>query len=279
MPADSMPVDKSERRIRRMFGQIAPWYDILNHLLSCGIDIAWRRKTVRTVSPEGTSPILDVCTGTGDLAFGYWKQGRKRIPVVGTDFTHQMLEIADRKRDRLVHRNKRRAAAAAAEGDTDSFRPPIFLEADTLRLPFPDDTFQIVSVGFGLRNVTDTDAGLKEMIRVCQSGGRVAVLEFSMPDHPIIGRLYRFYFQHILPRIGQKVSDSEEAAYNYLPKSVAEFPQGEALAERMRAFGLETVSWNRLTFGIATLYCGKKPHSQERPLPDKRDRTEAKCGI
>ena len=255
MPADSMLVDKSEHRIRRMFGQIAPRYDLLNHVLSCGIDIWWRRKTVRAVSPEDTTPILDVCTGTGDLAFAYWKQGNKQIPVIGADFTHEMLQRAKRKRDRLDRRHERPTTGGRAITVSSV---PVFLEADTLRLPFRDDTFQIVSVGFGLRNVTDTDQGLREMIRVCRPGGRVAVLEFSMPDHPIIGRLYRFYFRHILPHIGQKVSDSEEAAYNYLPRSVAEFPQGEVLAERMRAFGLETVWWNRLTFGIATLYCGRK---------------------
>jgi len=256
MPADSMLVDKSEHRIRRMFGQIAPWYDLLNHALSGGIDIWWRRKTVRAVSPEGTAPILDVCTGTGDLAFAYWKQGKKQVPVVATDFTHEMLERANRKRSGRVRRHKPPAAA-----NTALFTRPVFLEADTLRLPFPDETFQIVSVGFGLRNVTDTDQGLREMIRVCQPGGRVAVLEFSMPDHPIIGRLYRFYFQYILPRIGQKVADNQESAYNYLARSVAQFPQGEALAERMRTFGLEAVWWKRLTFGIATLYCGKKTDS------------------
>lgn len=255
-----MPVDKSEHRIRRMFGQIAPWYDLLNHVLSGGIDIWWRCKTVRTVSPEGTAPILDVCTGTGDLAFAYWKRGRKQVLVVGTDFTHQMLQRANRKRGRFARRHKPRTGA---DSEMAAFIRPVFLEADTLRLPFPDETFQIVSVGFGLRNVTDTDRGLKEMIRVCRPGGRVAILEFSMPDHPIIGRLYRFYFQHILPRIGQKVAGNQEAAYNYLPRSVAEFPQGEALAERMRAFGLETVRWKRLTFGIATLYCGRKTPSKD----------------
>ncbi len=115
------------------------------------------------------------------------------------------------------------------------------LEADTLRLPFPDDTFQIVCVAFGLRNLSDTDAGLREMVRVCRPGGRVAVLEFSTPTAWPLGAIYGWYFQHVLPRIGQALARNTQAAYNYLPQSVGRFPQGEALAERMRAAGLGEV--------------------------------------
>ena len=136
-----------------------------------------------------------------------------------------------------------------------------FLEADAQQLPFPDNTFQITTVAFGLRNVTDTDRGLAEMVRVTRPGGRVAVLEFSRPRGRLTGRAYTFYFRHVLPRIGQAISRSKDNAYRYLPASVLEFPDGAALAERLRRHGLQDVRWHPLTFGIATLYVGTKPSS------------------
>ena len=246
-----MTVDKSQHRIRKMFGEIAPRYDFLNHLLSGGTDFYWRWRTVRNVSPNGNDPILDVCCGTGDLAIAYWKKGNRCIPVVGTDFTHEMLTLANQKTSKF-------ASTSSAENIN---QPISFLEADTQQLPFADDRFQIVSVGFGLRNVTDTERGLREMIRVCRPGGFVVVLEFSMPGNRILCGLYRWYFKHILPKIGQLFARNRESAYNYLPQSVSEFPQDEKLAEIMRRCGLELVRWKPLTFGIATLYWGEKPET------------------
>ena len=133
-----------------------------------------------------------------------------------------------------------------------------YLEADAQHLPFASDSFQITCVAFGLRNVTDTDRGLAEMVRVTQPGGRVAILEFSQSRHWLFGRLYRFYFRWILQRVGQAVSHSRDNAYTYLPASVMEFPDGEALAEKLRGHGLTDVRWYPLTFGIATLYVGIK---------------------
>ena len=133
-----------------------------------------------------------------------------------------------------------------------------FLQADTQNLPLEDDRFAIVAVAFGLRNVADTDRGLAEMTRVCRPGGRVAVLEFSSPTWQPMKEIYGWYFRRVLPRIGQLVSRSRGGAYTYLPQSVGEFPQGEALAERMRAAGLAEVTYRGLTFGIATLYVGMK---------------------
>ena len=241
-----MNVDKSEGRIRGMFGEIAARYDFMNHLLSGGTDYYWRWRTVRSVAPNGSGPILDVCTGTGDLAIAYWKKAGERIDVVGTDFTHQMLEIANDKS--LAIRRRQPDGSAALS----------FLEADTQQLPFEDDCFQIVSVAFGLRNVTDTSRGLREMTRVCRPRGRVAVLEFSMPCNRLFRAIYQWYFRNILPRIGQLLARNQQSAYHYLPDSVSEFPQDEALAELMRASGLEDVVWKPLTFGIATLYWGVK---------------------
>ena len=236
-----MPLDKSSARVRDMFGQIAGRYDFLNRVLSLGIDRSWRRRTVRRVPPVGDAPILDVCTGTADLALAYWRASQGQTPIVGTDFSRPMLAIG---------REKCRRAGASGQ--------ITLLEGDMLGLPFPDDTFQIVCVAFGLRNVSDTDAGLREMVRVCRPGGRVAVLEFSTPSVWPLGVVYGWYFQRVLPRIGQALARNTRAAYNYLPQSVGRFPQGEALAERMRAAGLRDVQFHPFTFGIATLYVGIK---------------------
>jgi len=242
-----MTVDKSGDRIQKMFGEIAGRYDFLNHVLSGGVDYYWRWRTVRRVRPEGDAPILDVCTGTGDLAIAWWKKAGRRVPVIGSDFTHEMLVLADRKTERT---------RAGRDGSGAMLN---FLEADTLKLPFADRTFQIVSVAFGLRNVSDTLGGLREMARVCRPGGQVAVLEFTMPRNRVIGAAYRWYFRNVLPRIGQLLARNSEAAYNYLPQSVSEFPQYEQLADLMRQAGLINPVWVPLTFGIATLYIGTRP--------------------
>ena len=238
------PVDKSGQRIRQMFGAIAGWYDFLNHFLSLGIDIWWRKKTVELVPPTGTEPILDVCTGTGDLAIAYWRAGEQKTPVVGTDFTHQMLV---RARDKGLKARTSPEAAALS-----------FVEADTMHLPLPADTFQLVSVAFGIRNVTDYKAGIREMVRVCQPGGRVAILEFSRPTNSVLGKLYLFYFRHVLPKLGQWFSKSEHSAYNYLPASVLQFPSGDEFAKEMADCGLNQVTCHPMTFGICTLYRGIK---------------------
>jgi demethylmenaquinone methyltransferase/2-methoxy-6-polyprenyl-1,4-benzoquinol methylase len=233
-------VDKSEDRVRRMFGQIAPRYDFLNHLLSLGVDVYWRRQVVRRVPPQGDTPVLDLCTGTGDLALAYWRAGKSQTPVVAADFCRPMLVVGHNK-----------AARAGADGVA-------FVEADAQRLPFADGSFQIVSVAFGLRNVTDTNRGLGEMLRVCRAGGRIAVLEFSMPSAPVLRSVYAWYFGRLLPRIGQALARNADDAYHYLPQSVGQFPSGEALAERMRAAGARDVRYWPLTLGLATLYVGTK---------------------
>jgi demethylmenaquinone methyltransferase/2-methoxy-6-polyprenyl-1,4-benzoquinol methylase len=242
-------LDKREPRIRTMFGNIARHYDLLNHLLSLNVDRYWRWRTTRLAPPRGGAPILDVCTGTGDLALAYDRAARGRVPIVGADFCLPMLLPA-------LDKTRRRRAAGRVR----------YVEADTQRLPFPDDTFQLTAVAFGLRNVTDTDRGLAEMVRVTRPGGRVAVLEFSRPRHWLFGRLYRAYFRWVLPAIGQLVSRSRDNAYNYLPASVLEFPDGEALARKLSQAGLSEVRWHPLTFGIATLYVGTKdPHRRHAP--------------
>ena len=245
-------LDKRETKIRSMFNNIAPSYDLLNHLLSCNVDHYWRWRTTRIVPPivspgalrpsaRQAAPILDLCTGTGDLALAYHRAAKGLVPIVGADFCHEMLV---------------RAEAKARRKKVERIR---FLEADAQHLPFASDMFQITTVAFGLRNVTDTDKGLAEMVRVTQPGGRVAILEFSQPRGWLMGPLYRCYFRHVLPRVGQMISRSKDNAYRYLPESVLQFPDGEALAERLRGHGLIDVQWHAMTFGIATLYVGTKP--------------------
>mgnify|MGYP001209327214 CR=1 FL=1 len=236
-----MVIDKSNERVRQMFGEIAPKYDRMNHLLSMNVDRLWRRKTVRMVRPLSNAPILDVCTGTGDLALALYREKKGKATVVGADFCREMLEVGERKRIR--------------RGFTDNFQ---FVEADTQALPFESGSFQLVTVAFGLRNVADTDLGLREMTRVCESGGKVVVLEFSMPTRQPFRGMYRWYFQNILPRIGQLLARNSSEAYAYLPDTVEDFPCGQALVERMEAAGLKEVEFHPLTMGIATLYIGKK---------------------
>ena len=234
-------LDKSNQRIRNMFGQIAGKYDLMNHLLSCQVDRYWRWRTVRLARPTGTAPILDVCTGTGDLAFAYWKVSAGHVPIVAADFCHEMLQVGISKKRRM-----------GINGQVE------FVEADTQRLPFPDDQFQIVSVAFGLRNVADTDRGLDEMLRVTRPGGHVAILEFSQPQLQPLKGIYHWYFRHVLPRVGQWMARNDHEAYDYLPASVGQFPSGQALADRMTAAGMQNVWFRPLTVGIATLYVGQK---------------------
>ena len=218
-------LDKREERIRRMFDNIAPTYDFLNHVLSFNIDHYWRWRTTRLVPPTGTAPILDLCTGTGDLALAYDRAAGGKVPIIGADFSPAMLARAEAK----IH--KKRASQRIR-----------LLEADAQKLPFPDNHFQIATVGFGLRNVTNTDRCLAEMARVIQPGGKVAILEFSKPSGSIFGKLYRCYFRYLLPLVGQVISRSKDNAYRYLPSSVQEFDNGEALARRLEKHGLVQVS-------------------------------------
>ena len=235
----SSGVDKSGQRVQEMFRQIAPRYDAMNHLLSLNIDRYWRSQAVKRLRINNDKPILDTCTGTGDLAIAIARKAPKSIDVVGSDFCYAMLEIARDKRDDQTHRVN-------------------FLEADSQSLPFPDDTFQCVTVAFGLRNVADTDRGLREMTRVCSPGGQVMVLEFSRPYLLGLRQLYGFYFSQVLPRVGQFFARNNKSAYEYLPQSVAQFPDGQALADRMTAAGLTDVKFTPLTVGVATIYEGTK---------------------
>ncbi len=246
-PTSVAPVDKSNSRVREMFRQIAPRYDLMNHLLSLNIDRYWRWRAVRRLRIRPGVPILDTCTGTGDLAIAIARKAPDSVDVVGSDFCHAMLEIARDKRS-----------------ENDSKRQRIeFLEADSQALPFDENSFQCVTVAFGLRNVADTDLGLREMVRVCRPGGQVMVLEFSQPRIFGLRQAYGYYFRNILPRVGQWMARNDKSAYKYLPESVGQFPDGKQLADRMTAAGLKEVRFRSLTCGVASIYEGTKPESEE----------------
>lgn len=246
---DASGLDKSNSRVREMFRQIAPRYDLMNHLLSMNVDKYWRSRAVKRLRIGPDFPILDTCTGTGDLAIAIARKSPDSVDVVGSDFCHAMLEIARDKR----------GPAGSATSDIE------FLEADSQALPFQSDTFQCVTVAFGLRNVADTDLGLREMVRVCRPGGQVMVLEFSHPQTIGLRQAYGFYFRNVLPRVGQWFARNDKSAYSYLPESVGQFPDGQALADRMEAAGLEQVKFTPLTFGVATIYEGTKPAAHDTP--------------
>ena len=235
-------LDKSNRRIRKLFADIAPRYDLMNHLLSANVDRWWRKRTVQEIRLTSKAPVLDVCTGTGDLAISMANQLPSKIRVIGMDFCSQMLDIAKSKQIKRNISDKRLQ----------------FCEADTQALPLNDCSCQIVTVAFGLRNVNDTERGLTEMIRVCQPGGQVIVLEFSKPTVPGLKHMYDWYFRYILPKVGQTFAHNQESAYAYLPESVRRFPCGEQLASLMRETGLSNVDIIPMTGGIATLYVGVK---------------------
>jgi demethylmenaquinone methyltransferase/2-methoxy-6-polyprenyl-1,4-benzoquinol methylase len=217
-----------------MFAEIAPRYDLVNRMLSGGIDVWWRHVTVSRAPPPASGAILDVCTGTGDLALAYRAKAGPDVRVVASDFCRPML-------DRGIEKAARTSAAVE------------WVEADALALPFLTASFDLVTVAFGLRNIADTSGGLAEMARVCRPGGRLAILEFSLPRFAPVRAAYLWYFRNVLPLLGNAVARNASNAYTYLNKSVEEFPSGERLADLVRAAGFDRVEMLPLTFGIATL--------------------------
>jgi demethylmenaquinone methyltransferase/2-methoxy-6-polyprenyl-1,4-benzoquinol methylase len=203
-------------------------------MLSGGIDVWWRHVTVRRAPPPTSGAILDVCTGTGDLALAYAAAAGPGVRVVASDFCRPML-------DRGVEKARRTGATVE------------WVEADAQALPFPEAAFDLVTVAFGLRNIADTARGLAEMARVLAPGGRLAILEFSLPRNSLIRAGYLWYFRRVLPFLGNLVARNRSDAYTYLHRSVEEFPSGERLATLVRAAGFAGVTMVPLTFGIATL--------------------------
>lgn len=233
--------------VRAMFSSIAKRYDRANAVLSLGIHGSWRRSALRLLDPRPGERFLDVCCGTGDVALALAAAVGPGGRVVGADFCDPMLRLA-------------RAKLAA-----DRAAPVALLGADALRLPFANATFDGVTVAFGVRNLDDLDAGLRELRRVVRPGGRVVVLEFGQPTAPVFAPVYRCYSSAILPRVGGWLT-GERAPYEYLPRTAAAFPAGEAFLERLGRAGLTGARAVRLTLGIAYAYRGDVPHPElDRP--------------
>jgi demethylmenaquinone methyltransferase/2-methoxy-6-polyprenyl-1,4-benzoquinol methylase len=225
-----------ERQVQRIFSEIAPRYDLLNHVLSLNIDRSWRRRAVGLLdwesAPEGT--YLDACAGTFDLALELAGRAGFRGRVVASDFAHPML----------------------VQGAPKIARAPVWpVCGDSLRLPFPDDSFEGATVGFGVRNLSDLRAGLSELRRVLKPGRRLAVLEFTVPPNPVVRAGYLFYFHRILPIVGRIVS-GHPWAYTYLPESVREFPGPEELGATFEDVGFTDVGWRLVSGGIAAIHYG-----------------------
>ena len=221
-------------QVRSMFARIAGRYDLLNRLLSFGIDQRWRRQLLRRVGRLEGATVVDSCCGTGDLTLELEKEGAR---VIGVDFTPEMLQGARKKGTR---------------------RGELFVHGDALRLPVADRRVDASTIAFGIRNEADRAGGLAELARVVRPGGRVCVLEFSMPPGRILGFLYRFYFTRVLPRIGGWISGSAEA-YRYLPDTVLAWPTPDELVGEMEASGLVDCGYQLLSGGIACLSWGSVP--------------------
>lgn len=236
---DTTDRDISRRQVWKMFDRISHRYDLLNRLLSAGQDTRWRARVAAHLPAGPDLRVLDLATGTADLLISMFKR-RRLSSGVGIDMAEKMLEIG---REKLKAR------------DLDH---QISLETgDATRIPFEDDSFDAVTISFGIRNVEDVEGCLKEMRRVLQSGGRAIVLEFSLPSNRIVRQGYLFYFRHILPKLGGLIS-GDQSAYAYLNKTVETFPYGESFCDLMREAGFTAVQQRPLTFGIATIYQGDK---------------------
>lgn len=218
-----------------MFSGIAGRYDLLNHVLSANIDKRWRRKVrakLADILADKNAVVLDVACGTGDLSIELQTNAKAR--VIGTDFCRPMLAVAQQKTAEIP-----------------------FVEGDAMQLSFAENSFDAITIAFGLRNLSNFRNGLVELHRVLKPGGKLVILEFSAPVLPGFRGAFRFYFSNILPRIGGLVS-GERGAYEYLPDSVSKFPDQKALAEMMKETGFNDVSFDNLTGGIAAIHSGTK---------------------
>ena len=236
----SVSTSREPDKIAGMFDGIARRYDTLNHVLSGGLDLVWRRRAIRALAMPPGARLLDMCTGTGDLAFAALRGSRPATDVVGIDFSGEML------RHGLI-----KVRAAGLGGKIRLVR------GDATRVPLPDGSVDAAAVAFGIRNVVDRDRACREFCRVLKPGGRLAVLEFGNPTMPGWRQLYRWYSSAVLPRIGAAIS-GDRVAYAYLPASISEFPEPPQFADALRAAGFTHVEWKPQTFGTVYLYVATK---------------------
>jgi demethylmenaquinone methyltransferase/2-methoxy-6-polyprenyl-1,4-benzoquinol methylase len=256
-PAGTQDRESAAAAVREMFTSIAPRYDLLNHVLSFSVDRVWWWRTARkfdAILQRPDARILDLCCGTGDMTFALHRRARFASMILGADFSHAMLlraasKSADKALDKALEKelDKKRGTAQ---------RPPKWIEADALRLPFSPGQFDLVTSAFGFRNLADYDAGLREIARVLAPGGECGILDFGEP-RGFIGQCYRIYFKKVLPAIGTVIS-GVRGPYAYLPASVERFPSPDEMLGRMHQAGFREVSWTPYTFGVAGLYRGVK---------------------
>ncbi|MCK9629216.1 MAG: bifunctional demethylmenaquinone methyltransferase/2-methoxy-6-polyprenyl-1,4-benzoquinol methylase UbiE [Bacteroidales bacterium] len=232
-------LSKEHSTISAMFNSIAGKYDLLNHLLSLGIDKGWRRKLVKSLKRSSSKVVLDLACGTGDLTIALYKEG---FTVTGADLSINMLEIARHKSEKI-----------AKEGHP----LPSYIECSAESLPFEDSSFDAVTISFGIRNFQNRDTALQEILRVLKSNGRLAILEFATPRNFLWRVLYNTYFSVILPIIGRIIS-KDARAYRYLPESVKEFPQYETFCKEIEKQGFKNINFKPLTGGVAVLYFAEK---------------------
>jgi demethylmenaquinone methyltransferase/2-methoxy-6-polyprenyl-1,4-benzoquinol methylase len=232
------PVQESVS-IRKMFSRIAGRYDLLNRLLSFGVDTRWRKELAEEVNVSGEAPILDLATGTADVALTLERNLRDGQKIVGADFAIPMLHLASEK----IHRQRGEKILLCA--------------GDAQALPFRDASFGAVTIAFGLRNLPDRAAGLREMQRMLTPGGKVIILEFSRMEHKLLGPLFRIYFHYVLPILGGIISGNFDA-YRYLPSSVDDFPNPPELGLELSEAGFENVRYRTLSLGIACLHTGER---------------------
>jgi demethylmenaquinone methyltransferase/2-methoxy-6-polyprenyl-1,4-benzoquinol methylase len=246
-PEGAITEADASRKVREMFAQIAPRYDLLNHLLSLQLDRLWRARAAKLLQSILVRPdaiVLDLCCGTGDLALALAHAGKAR--VIGADFAHPMLVRA-----------KEKAAAQTLPAGQSAVSPMPFFEADALRLPFASASFDLVTTAFGFRNLANYEAGLREIQRVLKPGGTIAILEFTEPPDGLWGDFYRWYFCNVLPKIGGLIS-GQQSAYTYLPKSVARFFRPSELAALLSTVGYQSVDYRVWTFGTVALHTGMR---------------------
>ncbi len=248
----SVSLEKTQNRIGSMFDRIAATYDFLNHTLSLGLDIQWRNRAVRSLPARKNDLVLDVATGTGDLAFALLR-ARPKARIVGVDLARNMLRIA---------REKRRRQGIAE-------RCYSVLAGDALQLPFSDNRFDALMIAYGIRNVPDMGRALKEFHRVLKPGGHLLVLEFSLPRLPLLRNAYIFYFEKILPRLGGFVSGDSEA-YAYLPASVGAFVTPEELQALTETHGFHHVLTRLLTGGVTYFLLARKTELSKGPNDHQR---------
>lgn len=257
--ADPHHVPDKADRVNRMFTAIAPSYDLNNRLHSLGLDQHWRRVAVKMAEVRPADRIVDVACGTGDLTLKFARAlwDRRAFPpghVYGIDFTYAMLPIAE-------HKAAQRLAPGRSDPKSTYLAHSIsYLQGDALCLPLPDASADILSIAFGIRNVADWGAAIAEFARVLKPGGRLVILEFSLPANPLLRGLYNFYFRRIMPYTATLISGDRTGAYKYLPESVNTFISRAAMAQRMQTAGLESIQVRPLTFGICVCYVGTKRH-------------------